>query len=161
TDGLRLSADFDAHREALFTLIRDLGGDGEGAYFYPSDLAKLDGLNDDERAELYDNLLFHGYLDPSGAVLRPDVFADPDGAAAFPRGPGWPRACAATAAPAGAGSSAPKAPAATASAGVWAWLRVSTRPARPAGARCGGRSRGSARACSRSPRRTSRRSPTR
>ncbi|MDF5754516.1 hypothetical protein [Spongiactinospora sp. TRM90649] len=89
--GLRLSRDFGAYRDALFTLVRDLnagrepdpGEAAEPAWFYPSDLARLAGLNAAERAELYENLVFRGYIDASGEVLRPEFFADPANAARF------------------------------------------------------------------------------
>jgi hypothetical protein len=46
---------------------------------YPSDLADL-GLTDAEAAELYDNLVFHGYLDSDGQVLLDGTAADAPGA---------------------------------------------------------------------------------
>ncbi|GLW09367.1 hypothetical protein Misp01_44960 [Microtetraspora sp. NBRC 13810] len=91
--GLRLAGDFGTHRDALFDLISGLcpvSAPGEPlpepAVFFPSDLAKLAkpaDLGDAERAELYDNLIFNGYLDDEGTVLRPGFFALPENRAAF------------------------------------------------------------------------------
>ncbi|NMO53697.1 hypothetical protein HH310_21235 [Actinoplanes sp. TBRC 11911] len=49
--------------------------------FYPSDLAGFAELTEAHRAELYDNLIYNGYLDPSGEVLRPTFFAEGDASA--------------------------------------------------------------------------------
>ncbi|MEV6237784.1 hemopexin repeat-containing protein [Lentzea sp. NPDC051838] len=57
-----LSNDFDAVQEPLLALI------GESETLYPSNLAQLD-LAEAERAELYDNLVALGYLDPDGTIL--------------------------------------------------------------------------------------------
>ncbi|MEU8379320.1 hemopexin repeat-containing protein [Streptosporangium sp. NPDC048865] len=88
--GLRLARDFGGHRDALFDLVRSLcpvPAPGkplpEPAAFFPSDLAKLAGLDEGERAELYDNLIFNGYLDDEGTVLRPGFFALRENRAAF------------------------------------------------------------------------------
>ncbi|GAA3573423.1 hypothetical protein GCM10022419_062990 [Nonomuraea rosea] len=88
--GLRLARDFGKHRDALFDLVRSLSpmpGPGESlpepAVFFPSDLTKLAGLSDAERAELYDNLVFNGYLDDDGTVLRPGFFARAENRATF------------------------------------------------------------------------------
>ncbi|GLW07103.1 hypothetical protein Misp01_22330 [Microtetraspora sp. NBRC 13810] len=95
TGELSLSTGFEEHREALFASIRGLAGAGERgadaepaepASFYPSDLAGLaglGGLSAAERAELYDNLVFHRYIDEAGEVLRPEFFADPANAGRF------------------------------------------------------------------------------
>ncbi|GAA0994539.1 hypothetical protein GCM10009555_087220 [Acrocarpospora macrocephala] len=72
-DGLVLSSDFDALAADLFAALAGLDGG-----FYPSDLATLmPDLSEAEQAELYDNLIYHGYLDESGEMLDPDYFADP------------------------------------------------------------------------------------
>ncbi|GAA4198043.1 hypothetical protein GCM10022252_47830 [Streptosporangium oxazolinicum] len=88
--GLRLARDFGGHRDALFDLVRSLcpvspPGEPlpEPAAFFPSDLAKLADLDEGERAELYDNLIFNGYLDDEGTVLRPAFFALRENRAAF------------------------------------------------------------------------------
>jgi hypothetical protein len=84
---LRLAGDFATHSGRVFALIAGFcaGPDGSPvpASFFHSDLAALDGLTDAERSELYDNLVFNGYLDPDGRVLSPDLFIEPDNAAAF------------------------------------------------------------------------------
>ncbi|WP_159079121.1 hemopexin repeat-containing protein [Plantactinospora sp. BC1] len=87
-DELALSADFSEYREQVFALVAEVnagagtgGADGElpavPAAFFPSDLVTLAELSVGERAELYDNLIFNGYLDPDGNVTRPDFFAEP------------------------------------------------------------------------------------
>ncbi|MET8989551.1 hemopexin repeat-containing protein [Nonomuraea wenchangensis] len=61
---LRLSHDLRAHREAVFTLL------GARTTLYPSTLEALPGLGESERAELYDNLIYQGYLSQDGEILR-------------------------------------------------------------------------------------------
>ncbi|WP_306750047.1 hemopexin repeat-containing protein [Saccharothrix yanglingensis] len=78
----RLASDFTAVRERLFALLAECGA-AEPAALYPSDLAALGGLTDDQRAELYDNLVVLGHLDPSGAILAPDFFQAPGNVAGF------------------------------------------------------------------------------
>ena len=51
--------------------------------FFPSDLETLTGLPADQRAELYDNLVFNGHLAPDGTVPEPAFFTDPGNASAF------------------------------------------------------------------------------
>ena len=51
--------------------------------FFPSDLEALTGLPADQRAELYDNLVFNGYLEPRRHRAGPEFFTDPDNASAF------------------------------------------------------------------------------
>jgi hypothetical protein len=77
-----LASDFTAVREPLFALIAGSCA-ADPAEFYPSDLATLGGLTADGQAELYDNLVVQGYLDPSGAILTPDFFLAPENAAEF------------------------------------------------------------------------------
>jgi hypothetical protein len=79
--GLRISTDFERLRERLFELISGFCA-VPGASFYPSDLADFGDLTAAQQAELYDNLVYNGYLDPGGVVLQPDFFAA-DNAAAF------------------------------------------------------------------------------
>jgi hypothetical protein len=74
---LVLATDFSAYRDALVARVRDLEVGEAATAFYPSDVVGL-GLDGAEAAELYDNLVFHGYLDSDGQVLRPDVFAQAD-----------------------------------------------------------------------------------
>ncbi|MEU4233734.1 hemopexin repeat-containing protein [Nonomuraea sp. NPDC026600] len=88
--GLRLTRDFGEHRDALFDLVRGLCPVPdpaeplpEPAVFFPSDLAKLADLDSAERTELYDNLVFNGYLDDEGTVLRPGFFAIEENRAVF------------------------------------------------------------------------------
>ena len=59
------------------------GGPPAAVSFFPSDLEALTGLPADQRAELYDNLVFNGYLSPDGTVPAPEFFTDPDNASAF------------------------------------------------------------------------------
>ena len=48
-----------------------------GATLYPSDLEieAFETLTVEQRRELYDNLIFNGYIDADGTVLRPGLFA--------------------------------------------------------------------------------------
>ena len=47
-------------------------------FIYPSDLAYLENLTELQRNELYDNLIFNGYIDEFGKVLQPDFFSFED-----------------------------------------------------------------------------------
>ncbi|MEV8441616.1 hemopexin repeat-containing protein [Actinosynnema sp. NPDC051121] len=76
------AGDFTAIREPLFALIAGCC-EADPAAFYPSDLVALGGLTEARRAELYDNLVVLGYLDPSGEVLAPAFFLAPENATAF------------------------------------------------------------------------------
>ena len=82
-----LATDFSAHQEALFSLIHSLysAEDIEQALYddedelleialYPTDLDALDVLSDAQRSELYDNLIFNGYIDEEGNILQTDLF---------------------------------------------------------------------------------------
>ncbi|OLB74337.1 MAG: hypothetical protein AUI14_23830 [Actinobacteria bacterium 13_2_20CM_2_71_6] len=86
-EDLRLSGDFSAHRQSLFDLIASHcteAAPGEPVSFYPSDLIGLtDEITDADRTELYDNLVFNGYLDPDGTIRQPDFLTVPDNAATF------------------------------------------------------------------------------
>ncbi|WP_232664458.1 hemopexin repeat-containing protein [Pseudonocardia sp. TRM90224] len=89
-DDLWLATDFAAVRDRLYALISGFcaeddseEGAQDGPACYPSDLAVFDELTELDQAELYDNLLVHGYLDVSGAILTPEVFTDPDGLGSF------------------------------------------------------------------------------
>jgi hypothetical protein len=89
-----VAGDLDAVRETVFDLIgglcRDAGdaagdavGDAVGdTEVFPSDLEGLEELSAEERAELYENLVFNRYLDTDGTVLWAD-FTEPANAAAF------------------------------------------------------------------------------
>ncbi|MBO2451668.1 hypothetical protein J4573_31575 [Actinomadura barringtoniae] len=80
TDDLRLANDFSGLQEILFKMI---GAVVNGtAAFYPSDLADL-GLAPDLQTELYDNLVFNGYLAEEGDLIDPDFFLEPDNQALF------------------------------------------------------------------------------
>ncbi len=81
TEGLTLASDFTEYAEMLFKLIGSMVNGS--ASFFPSDLETLDHLSAAARTELYDNLIFNGYLDEDGAILRPDFFLDADNAARF------------------------------------------------------------------------------
>jgi hypothetical protein len=76
------AGDFTAVREPLFDLIAACC-EADPAAFYPSDLAALGGLTDARQAELYDNLVVQGYLDPSGEVRMPEFFLTPGNVAGF------------------------------------------------------------------------------
>ncbi|WP_214318508.1 hemopexin repeat-containing protein [Nonomuraea sediminis] len=65
-----LAGDFEGFREALFKLIGTLTNGT--SMLYPSDLGELMGL--ERQAELYDNLVFNGYLDSEGEILDPEFF---------------------------------------------------------------------------------------
>ncbi|RIK36816.1 MAG: hypothetical protein DCC55_26150, partial [Chloroflexi bacterium] len=83
-----LSSDFSAQREALFTLIHEfysdedqeqaVSADGDALVeiaLFPADLIALEELSEAQRNELYDNLIFNGYIDADGNLLRTDFFA--------------------------------------------------------------------------------------
>lgn len=75
-DPQRLATDFGGYAELLFKMI---GAVVNGtATFFPSDLTELGDLTEQQQAELYDNLIFNGYLDEEGYLLRPDFFLEPD-----------------------------------------------------------------------------------
>ncbi|MEW9555057.1 hemopexin repeat-containing protein [Nonomuraea sp. NPDC050783] len=79
---LRPATRHDALAGPLFSLIGTLL-DGSTAV-YPSDLAAVGGdLTEAELAELYDNLVYHGYLEPGGEVRDPAFFADETNLAFF------------------------------------------------------------------------------
>ncbi|NUR86417.1 MAG: hypothetical protein HOY71_20220, partial [Nonomuraea sp.] len=65
-----LTADFEGFREPLFKLIGTLVNGT--ASLYPSDLGELMGL--ERQAELYDNLIYNGYLDGDGEILDQEFF---------------------------------------------------------------------------------------
>ncbi|MFL6129184.1 MAG: hemopexin repeat-containing protein, partial [Mycobacteriales bacterium] len=78
---LVLAGDFSDYQVPVFDLVASFcgtpGDDGlpaQTAVFYPSDLADVGGLTEAEQAELYDNLVFNGYLDADGNVLWPELF---------------------------------------------------------------------------------------
>ncbi|WP_214107889.1 hemopexin repeat-containing protein [Acrocarpospora catenulata] len=71
---LVLERDFTPFREALFKLINSVGNGT--STFYPSDLATVGSLTQGQLDELYDNLIYHGYLDDEGNVQDPAFFAD-------------------------------------------------------------------------------------
>ncbi|MFC4118573.1 hemopexin repeat-containing protein [Nonomuraea zeae] len=72
--GLRLERDFGSYKELLFKLINSVGNGT--SVFYPSDLSALGDLTPEQQAELYDNLIYHGYVDEEGTVSDPGFFAD-------------------------------------------------------------------------------------
>ncbi len=73
----------EVHRREVFDLIHGLyiseGGNGDPSAVefavYPSDLELLE-YSEERKKELYDNLIFNGYLDEKGIVLQPEFFAD-------------------------------------------------------------------------------------
>lgn len=82
-DELRLQTGFGAYRKRVFALIARLCAAGVTASCYPSDLATLADLAEARRPELYDNLIYNGYLAESGEILAPAFFDDPANAATF------------------------------------------------------------------------------
>jgi hypothetical protein len=56
-------------------------GDMPEVSLYPSDLEGLAELSEAQRAELYDNLVYNGYIDAEGNVLQVDFFAAPENSA--------------------------------------------------------------------------------
>ncbi|MBT2233166.1 hemopexin repeat-containing protein [Nonomuraea sp. NEAU-A123] len=81
TEELRLARDFSSFGEALFKLISSVGNGTSS--FFPSDLASLGDLSEERQAELYDNLIFNGYIDSEGEVGDPAFFADEANAGRF------------------------------------------------------------------------------
>ncbi|WP_219469075.1 hemopexin repeat-containing protein, partial [Nonomuraea rhizosphaerae] len=81
TQTAALVRDFGSFKELLFKLVNSVSNGT--SFFYPSDLASLGNLTEEQQAELYDNLVHHGYLDSEGAVLDPDFFADETNVADF------------------------------------------------------------------------------
>jgi hypothetical protein len=84
----KISTDFSAHQEAVFDIIHqiyleELPPDSESPdamldyAVYESDLSGLD-LPALQTGELYNNLIFNGYLDEDGNVLTTALFADPE-----------------------------------------------------------------------------------
>ncbi|NUP65612.1 MAG: hypothetical protein HOW71_25960 [Nonomuraea sp.] len=59
-----LATDFSPHHDKVAELFGDLGDT-----CYPSHLEELTGLSIAQRAELYDNLVYNGYIDAEGLVL--------------------------------------------------------------------------------------------
>ncbi|GGK95923.1 hypothetical protein Sme01_31310 [Sphaerisporangium melleum] len=72
--GLVLERDFTAFGETLFKLVNSTGNGT--SVFYPSDLAAVGNLSQGQLDELYDNLIYHGYVDDQGNVQNPEFFAD-------------------------------------------------------------------------------------
>ncbi|TAE46994.1 MAG: hypothetical protein EAZ89_18955, partial [Bacteroidetes bacterium] len=80
---LILATDFSGIKEKLYALIHRLYAAEEEAGSPPAEVefslfpADLDALylSRTQQEELYNNLIFNGYLDPSGAILRADIFA--------------------------------------------------------------------------------------
>jgi hypothetical protein len=81
TAGLRLATDFSGCAEMLFKTISSVVNGT--ASFFPSDLVMLDNLTQEQQAELYDNLIFNGYLDEEGDLRQPGFFAAADNVALF------------------------------------------------------------------------------
>ncbi|MFP4574519.1 MAG: hemopexin repeat-containing protein [Coleofasciculus sp.] len=103
----QIETDFSGYKEEVFTLIYGLfSGAVESTDFdeedediendlddetiatlefsvYPSDLEEIEDLSQAHRDELYDNLIFNGYIDEEGNVLQPDFFALAENAADF------------------------------------------------------------------------------
>lgn len=92
---LILSTDFSENQGAIFELIfalytedkEELSADNDPISdvefsIFPSDLTELK-LSEPEKKELYDNLIYHGYIDEAGNVLQVEFFANPDHQAAF------------------------------------------------------------------------------
>jgi hypothetical protein len=73
-DDLVLASDFEPYRAELFKLVGTFADTTEA--FFLSDLAGLNSLTPPRQAELYDNLLFHGYVDDGGTLTDPGFFLD-------------------------------------------------------------------------------------
>lgn len=69
---------YDAHETAVLTSQQD-NGNSELSEFavFRSDLDGLD-LSEVRKTELYDNLIFNGYISEDGTVLQPDFFSEDD-----------------------------------------------------------------------------------
>ncbi|TDV57265.1 hemopexin repeat-containing protein [Actinophytocola oryzae] len=80
TEGLQLASDFEPYRETLFKTISSVVN-GTAAFF-PSDLTPL-GLLPEREVELYDNLVYNGYLDENGDLTDPEFFLDADNVELF------------------------------------------------------------------------------
>ncbi|HWQ12191.1 MAG TPA: hemopexin repeat-containing protein [Roseiflexaceae bacterium] len=91
-----LAGDFQEQREPLFMIVHDLFSDEDreealnaaqdavlDIALYPSDLNALEELTAAECNELYDNLIYNGYIDAEGMVLRADFFAQTEHVADF------------------------------------------------------------------------------
>lgn len=71
-----IASDFESYAELLF---KSIGAVVNGtASFFPSDLAAVNNLTAGQQAELYDNLIFNGYLTEEGDLTDPDFFLDSD-----------------------------------------------------------------------------------
>ncbi|GIE94609.1 hemopexin repeat-containing protein [Paractinoplanes rishiriensis] len=81
TAGLRLASDFSGCAEMLFKTISSVVNGT--ASLFPSDLVALDNLSPQQQAELYDNLIFNGYLNEEGDLRQPDFFLDAGNLADF------------------------------------------------------------------------------
>ncbi|SNY38429.1 hemopexin repeat-containing protein [Paractinoplanes atraurantiacus] len=68
-----LAGDFTAWTHSLAWLLADLWEQDDLPTCFLSDLRALDGLDDAGRAELYDNLIFNGYVDTDGRILRAEL----------------------------------------------------------------------------------------
>jgi hypothetical protein len=71
---LVLASDFEPYRAELFKFIGTFAVTTEA--FFLSDLADLNGMSPARQAELYDNLVFHGYVDENGDLTDPAYFVD-------------------------------------------------------------------------------------
>jgi hypothetical protein len=71
---LALASDFEPYRAELFKFIGTFAVTTEA--FFLSDLADLNGMTPAQQAELYDNLVFHGYVDENGDLTDPAFFVD-------------------------------------------------------------------------------------
>ncbi|MCW2917314.1 MAG: hypothetical protein JWN52_5382 [Actinomycetia bacterium] len=81
TDAFDFASDFTDLRETIFKTI---GGTINGvAALYPSDLEQYDSLGQELRDELYDNMIFNGYVEENGDIVVPDFFLNFDNVANF------------------------------------------------------------------------------
>jgi hypothetical protein len=77
-----LESDFSDLKPALFETIATLHENHVDVAIYPSDLEGL-GLSKMELGELYDNLIFNGFLGEDGALLQGSTFTSEDYLALF------------------------------------------------------------------------------
>ncbi|WP_424101523.1 hemopexin repeat-containing protein [Moorena producens] len=72
-----IDTEFTPIRSELFNQISQLHQDHHDVSIYPSDLNPLE-LEDFQSRELYENLIFNGYIDEEGALLEQSFFEDSD-----------------------------------------------------------------------------------
>jgi hypothetical protein len=76
-DKFDIDTDFTQIRSQLFSKIHKLHQEHDDVSIYPSDLKSL-GLQEFESRELYQNLIFNGYIDDEGALVEKLFFENLD-----------------------------------------------------------------------------------